>query len=52
MSPNHIKTLIKYLETIERNLERVQSKEDWQMWSVDTLDNVKAALILVRCMDA
>lgn len=46
----HHKTLIGYLENIERLALNVKSIEDWQLASVDLLDNTHAALALLRCM--
>ncbi|QOR55551.1 MAG: hypothetical protein UMS36scaffold28_41 [Phage 59_13] len=46
----HVTTLIGYLENIERLATHVVTIEDWQLASVDLLDNTHAALALLRCM--
>ena len=46
----HIETLMAYLTNIERLATHIQTIEDWQLASVDLLDNTRAALVLVKCM--
>jgi hypothetical protein len=48
---DNITRLREYLEMAEKNIALANTKENWQLWSQDTLDNVKAALVIVRCMD-
>lgn len=46
----HPETLLAYLTNIERLAARVKTIEDWQMISVDLLDNCQAAQQLLKCM--
>lgn len=46
----HIETMMAYLTNIEQLAVHVQTIEDWQLASVDLLDNCRAALVLVKCM--
>ena len=46
----HAETLLAYLTNIERLATYIQSSEDWQLASVELLDNTRAALALVKCM--
>ena len=49
-SGKHLEVLLGYLGNIERLAGQVKSFEDYQMISVDLLDNVKAAMTLLRGM--
>jgi len=46
----HLTVLRGYLQNIERLATHVQTIEDWQLASVDLLDNCHAALELLKCM--
>jgi len=46
----HAETLLAYLTNIERLSLRVNTIEDWQLISVELLDNCRAALTLVKCI--
>jgi hypothetical protein len=46
----HEKILLGYLENIERLATHVKSLEDWQLVSVDLMDNCHAAQTLLKCM--
>lgn len=46
----HAETLLAYLTNIERLAVHVRTIEDWQLASVDLLDNCRAALVIVKCM--
>jgi hypothetical protein len=46
----HLKVLDGYLQNIERAATHVKTIEDWQLVSVDLLDNCQAARELIKCM--
>ncbi len=46
----HLKILLGYLENIERLAGHVKTIEDWQLASVDLLDNCQAMRKLLECM--
>lgn len=46
----HIKILLGYVENIERLATHVKTIEDWQLVSVDLMDNCQAAKVLLKCL--
>ncbi len=47
---DHLKILQGYLENIERLATHAVTHEDWQLASVDLIDNCRAAQELIKCM--